>query len=86
MPFEGKFNGNYFTSFQKVDISLKDSVWTTLQKSFTEWKFRLRSYAYSIESSTLGTLAIGEYIELENDSSIETDHHLHTSIYGQYKP
>ena len=84
--FEGKFNGNYFTTFRKEDIPPEESVWIALQKSFTGWTFHSRSYAYSIEGSTLGTFAAGEYIEFENDSSIETDPHLHTSIYGQYKP
>ena len=84
--FEGKFNGNYFTTFRKEDIPQEDSVWIALQRSFTGWTFHSRSYAYSIESSTLGTFAVGEYVEYENDYSIETDPHLHTSIYGQYKP
>ena len=84
--FEGKFNGNYFTTFRKENIPQEDSVWIALQKSFTGWTFHSRSYAYSIECSTLGTFGVGKYIEFENDSSIETDPHLHTSIYGQYKP
>lgn len=84
--FEGKFNGNYFTTFKKEEIPQEESIWTTLQHSLIGWKFHSRSYAYGLEGSTTGKIAIGGHIEYENDSSIETDPHLHTSIYGQYKP
>ena len=83
---ESKLSGNYFITFQKEDVSPKGSLWKTLRESFSGWKPLSRSYALRLEGNTPGKFALGGYIEIEGDTSIENDPHLHTSLYGQYKP
>ena len=82
---EGKLSGNYFTTFTKEEIPPEETVWGALQQSFTGWEFLSRSYAYRLEGSTTGIFGAGGHIELESDVTIETDPHLHTTVYGEYK-
>ena len=83
---EGKFSGNYFTTFTKEEIPPEESVWGALQQSFTGWEFLSRSYAYRLEGSTTGKFGAGGHIELESDITIENDPRLNFTLYGEYNP
>lgn len=80
---EGKLSGNYFTTFTKEEIPPEESVWMALQKSFTEWEFLSRSYAYRLEGSTTGKWGVGGHIEFESDITIENDPRLNFTLYGE---
>ena len=83
---EGKLSGNYFTTFTKQEIPPEESVWGSLQKSFTGWEFLSRSYAYRLEGSTTRKWGVGGHIEFESDITIENDPRLNFTLYGEYNP
>ena len=84
---EGKLSGNYFLTFQKPPNPPKNlSLWKSLQQEYSKMKAISESYTLHLEISTPGKLGVGGYIEIEGDMSIETDPHLHTTLYGEYVP
>lgn len=83
---EFKLEGNYFLTFEKPELPEKESMWKTLLASFSGWKLLSNSYAFRLEGSTVDKLGAGGYIEIEGDHSIETDPHLHTTLYAEWVP
>ncbi len=80
---EGSLSGKSFMTFES-DLSEDPSIWESLWEKYSTMKTVSRSYSLRVEGSPLRHL--GGYIELESDYSIDTDPHLHFTIYAQYSP
>ena len=83
---EGSLSGKYFLTFQKPDLPEDISLWDSLRREFSEMDAVSESFALRLEGNTPHKFAAGGYIEVEGDFSIDTDPHLHVSVYGEYAP
>ena len=83
---EGLLSGKYFVTFQKPDPREGISLLEALRREFSEMEAISESFTLRLEGNTPDKIGIGGYIELESDYSIETDPHLHFTVYGRYSP
>ena len=95
---DGSVSGKYFVTFKKPELlkstsqtkavskSTKTDAVTDVVAESTETKAVSESFALRLEGNTPGKFGVGGYIELESDYNIETDPHLHLTLYGRYSP
>ena len=87
---EGSLSGKSFVTFQRQASSEDTSLWESLWKKYSTMETVSRAYALRLEGSPRLENSLlrhlGGYIELESDYSIDTDPHLHSTIYAQYSP
>ena len=96
LPFEFKriessFSVKSFMTF-KSDLSGDISLWDSLWKKYAEMETVSRAYALRLEGNGSPQIKnkllrhLGGYIELESDYSIDTDPHVHYTLYGRWSP